>query len=80
MVQWLGLCTFTAKGMGSIPGLGTRILQAVWHGQKFIYLSIYIHIYRERESLPLPDILLGSRNTSVNKTTKSSIFVDMALL
>ena len=80
MVQLLGLCTFTAKGMGSIPGLGTRILQAVWHGQNFIYLSIYIHIYIERESLPLPDILLGSRNTSVNKTTKSSIFVDMALL
>ena len=39
MVQWLGLCTLTAKGMGSIPGLGTRFLQAVWHGQKFIYIK-----------------------------------------
>ena len=28
MVQWLGLCIFTAKGTGSISGLGTKILQA----------------------------------------------------
>ena len=28
--QWLlGLCAFTAKGMGSIPGQGTKILQAM---------------------------------------------------
>ena len=26
--------TFTAKGPGSIPGQGTKILQAVWWGQK----------------------------------------------
>ena len=26
MVQWLGLCTSTAGSMGSIPGLGTKIL------------------------------------------------------
>ena len=25
-VQWLGLCTFTDKGPGSIPGQGTKIL------------------------------------------------------
>ena len=30
-VQWLGLHTFTAKGLGSIPGWGTKILcAAVW--------------------------------------------------
>ena len=33
-VQWLGLGTFTAEGPGSIPGWGTKILQAKWHGQK----------------------------------------------
>ena len=27
-VQWLGLCAFTAEGPGSIPGRGTKILQA----------------------------------------------------
>ena len=27
-VWWLGLCTFTAKGLGSIPGQGTKVLQA----------------------------------------------------
>ena len=31
MVQWLGLCTLTAEGWGSIPG---QNLQATWNGQK----------------------------------------------
>ena len=33
-VQWLGLRTSTAGGMGSIPGRGTKILYAAWHSQK----------------------------------------------
>ena len=33
-VQWLGLCAFTAKGLGSIPGQGTKIPQATRCGQK----------------------------------------------
>ena len=33
-VQWLGLHAFTAKGLGSIPGRGTKIPQAVWRGQE----------------------------------------------
>ena len=28
VVQWLGLCAFTAEGAGSIPGWGTKIPQA----------------------------------------------------
>ena len=28
MVLWLGLCAFTTKGLDSIPGWGTKILQA----------------------------------------------------
>ena len=27
MVQWLGLHAFTAKGVGSVPGKGNKILQ-----------------------------------------------------
>ena len=34
VVQWLGLCTFTAEGVGSVPGWGTKIPQAVRRGQK----------------------------------------------
>ena len=34
-VQWLGLYTFTAEGMGLIPGRGTKTLQAMQHDQKF---------------------------------------------
>ena len=29
-VQWLRRCTSTAGGTGSIPGRGTKILQATW--------------------------------------------------
>ena len=28
--QWLGLHAFTAKGLGSTPGQGTKTLQAAW--------------------------------------------------
>ena len=34
MVQWLRLCTFTAKGLGSITGGGTRISQVIKHRKK----------------------------------------------
>ena len=32
--QWLGLCTPTARGTGSIPGPGTKIPPASWCSQK----------------------------------------------
>ena len=34
VVQWLGVCTSTAGGMGSIPGRGTKILHATWPQRK----------------------------------------------
>jgi len=33
-VQWLGLCTFIARALGSNPGWGTKIPQALKHNQK----------------------------------------------
>ena len=33
-VHYLGLKVLTAKGKGSIPGRGSKIPQAGWHGQK----------------------------------------------
>ena len=33
-VQQLELCTFTAEGVGLIPNQRTKILKAVWQGQK----------------------------------------------
>ena len=32
MVQWLGLSTLTAEGLGSIPGQRTKISQVSEHG------------------------------------------------
>ena len=34
MVQWLELWALSAEGVYSIPGLGTKISQDAWHGQK----------------------------------------------
>ena len=34
VVQWLGLCAFTAEGPGSVSGQGTKIPQATQHSQK----------------------------------------------
>ena len=34
MAQWLGLGTFTAETLGSIPGQGIEIQQAAWQSQK----------------------------------------------
>lgn len=41
MIQWLELHSFTAEDLGSIPGQGTRILQAAGCGpkKKEIYMS-----------------------------------------
>ena len=33
-VHWLRLCTFNAGGRVLIPGWGTKIPHALWHGQK----------------------------------------------
>ena len=30
--MWLWLCASTAVGMGSVPGRGTKIRHASWHG------------------------------------------------
>ena len=41
VVQWFGLCALTAKSPGSIPGQGTKILQATPLGQKKKNIYIY---------------------------------------
>ena len=44
-VQWLGLGPLTARGPGSIPGRGTKILQATQCGQYTLIIYIYTHLY-----------------------------------
>ena len=34
VIQWLKRHTSTVRGMGLIPGQGTKVLHATWHGQK----------------------------------------------
>ena len=45
VVQWLGLHVFTAKGMGSIPGQGTKIPQARQHGQNLKKKKVSTHTH-----------------------------------
>ena len=44
-MQWLGLRTTTAEGLGSTPGQGTKISQAVWCGKKKEDFIIIIYYY-----------------------------------
>ena len=34
VIQWLGFCALIAEDLGSVPGQGTKIPQAMWCGQK----------------------------------------------
>ena len=34
LAQWLRHFASNAEGRGSVPGWGTNILHAMWHGQK----------------------------------------------
>ena len=49
MAQWLGPCTSTAGGVGSIPGQGTKVLHGVWHA---IIIIIIIGFKDEIKCLP----------------------------
>ena len=44
MADWLGLGAFTAKGMGSVPGQGTKIPQAGQCSQKQQQQQKNVHI------------------------------------
>ena len=69
-VQWLGLCTFTAADVGSVPGQGTKILQGAWCSQKkvklkasaypFINVVQYLDFLRYQTSMRTPTILSPS--------------------
>ena len=41
--QWLGLCAFTAKGLGSVPGQGTKIPQAAQPKKKRKKILLIFH-------------------------------------
>ena len=46
-VQWLGLCPI-AEDMGSVPGWGTKIPQATWHGKNTrtqTHTDTHTHVY-----------------------------------
>ena len=45
MVQWLGLSTLTAMGLGSIPGKGNKIPQGTQCGQRGKYTHTHTHTH-----------------------------------
>ena len=57
--------TFTAEGLGSIPGWGTKILQAVWCSQNvcmyvcmYVCVCIYIYIFWVNSASFMNDLYL----------------------
>ena len=53
MVQWLELCAYTARGMGSIPGQGAKILHALHGAAKEKIKKIYILLLQKLEVIYL---------------------------
>ena len=37
---------FHRQGLGSIPGRGTKVLQAEWHGQKYFLKKLKIKLHK----------------------------------
>ena len=63
-VQWLGLCTFTAEGLGSISGQGTKInpaIHAPWP-KKPKKITISLTVFPTLYISPLRLIYFVSRN------------------
>ena len=84
-VQLLRLCASNAGGVGSIPGWGTRIPHAAWHGQKkkkvlanimvekFPNLAKYINLQiQEAESMPRYIIIKLLETIDKEKTLKAA--------
>ena len=66
MVQWLRFCTLTAKGLGSIPGQGTKIPQAVWpktrkkkkkKKKKTQSIELKANLWNERKCLQIMNLI-----------------------
>ena len=77
MVQWLEFLALTVEGLGSVPGQGTKIPQATWHGQKKkkttlqmpkTQLTVFYNL------IHIPQVA-GGRNlpVAVEKVSKASI-------
>ena len=55
MVQWLRLFTYTARGIGSISGQGTKIPHDAWPK---IYMCTYIYIIKFTSPFKYRDLLM----------------------
>ena len=74
VAQWLQCCTFTDKGQGSIPGRGTKILQAVWPKKKRKITLNFKSLHNSAEkSERLRDRTLSSKTFGGSKALRSVI-------
>lgn len=51
MGQWLGLCTFMAQGLGSIPDQVVKTLKAIWRGKRSKHLHTYSLVFSRDQKL-----------------------------
>ena len=71
VLQWLGLCAFTAKDPGSIPSWETKISQPAQCGQKKIFFFFITQIERAKEKSVLKKKKNPGRTTSLYKMAQT---------
>ena len=75
VVQWLGLCTFTTEGTGSIPGWGNKIPQAVFSSVQSlsrVWLFATPWIAAHQASLSITNSRNSPKLTSIESVMPSS--------
>ena len=76
VVQWSGLCAFTAEGPGSSPALGTKFPQAMGHDQKLhthTHTHTHTHKYFPCDLRHYCDLKYYFSPTSSMKTLKTTV-------
>ena len=77
MVPWLGLCTWTAGGMGSIPGQGTKILQRAHCSHT--HTQTHIHTHTHTHMRDNANIFSTKKNSQRLKTNFKFIILELNL-
>ena len=68
MVQWLGLWVFTAENTGSIPGRGSKILQAMCQGKKIRLMETY------QKDIGIWETLSLQKNNNYNQSNHTELY------
>ena len=72
-LQWFRLSNSIAGGIGLIPGQGTKIPHAVWHGQKKKKVNLKIHKWKLSNMMNSKKELERNKRASISYRTISKV-------